>query len=69
MTYRATPQPCDPTLESQYMLTNFSSCTAADDRAARKVIGTPTRIDGRVPCAGSTAATAKKTRREKVPSR
>ena len=63
MTYRATPQPCDPTLDSQYMLTTFSTCNF-DVRTARKVIGTPTRIDGRM-----TAPKAKKTRREKVASR
>lgn len=74
MTYRATPRPCgsekpDPALESQYekyMLTNFSSRDVVDDRAARLVIGTPTRIDDRTPVPKETA---KKTRREKVPSR
>jgi|APGre2960657444_1045066.scaffolds.fasta_scaffold05124_2 hypothetical protein len=70
MTYRATPGPCgsksDTTPEFQYMLANFSSRDVVDDRAARLVIGTPTRIDDRTPVPKETA---KKTRREKVPSR
>ena len=70
MTYRATPGPCgsesDPTPEFQYekyMLTNFSSRDVVDDRAARLVIGTPTRIDDRTPVPKETAA------KNKVPSR
>ena len=47
MTYRPSPRPdcVDTTLQSRYMLTNFSPCDVVDDRAARLVIGAPTRTD------------------------